>query len=705
MVAVVAAGWFGVASLVAAQAGPFEAVTLPAQVEAEAYDAGDAGVAWSDTDAHAGVGDFRTDDAVDAFVIERVGASGQTLLGRTRDGEFVQYTVEVAAADEFEVRLRVASGADAPGVIHVDIDGARVGTVDVDRTGWFAWETLSAGLVSLDPGSHVVRLTWDEGANINFDWLDFRSTTPQAAECASGVVEAEDATLAGRFVASYSFSASGDEAVGVERGTGGYFRGAGDSYVEFCTSVETAGEYRIDASLRAPTATKSSFFVSVDDGPLVEFVARATERDFETVIVNDARALDPLYAKEVPDLASVVDVATWDLEPGDHKVRFYLRRDGVQLDNMQFMPIDSPTCIVDGRVIPSRISQSSCDALIALRGDRPVLRGPLCSWPGVICQGSEVVEVFDDSLGASGTYYGKASTWIEIDGVVPSEIGNLTSLRNLSFVDEELTGFPPEIGNLTSLRSLSVFSSELSSLPPEIGDLSNLKRLYLRGNNLTSFPLEISGLTNLDTLGLLSSSLSSLPPEIGNLTNLTNLNVSSNKLTALPPEIGNLTNLTRLGAASNELSSFPPEIGRLTNLLVIDVDDNNLSSLPPEVGSLTNLRSLFVSDNNLSSLPPEIGSLSNFDSLYARNNNLTSLPGFLSSLDLDWVSLAGNQLRGDISVLAGGLADGRLTVRLGDGPGGNDCLTTTNQALVAVNATRRILVRRVVISIRCRVMR
>jgi len=88
MVSAVLAGWFGLAAIAAAQAaGPYESVELPARIEAEHYDSGAEGVAWSDTDEHAGRGDFRTDDSVDAFVIERVGASGQTLLGRTRDGE------------------------------------------------------------------------------------------------------------------------------------------------------------------------------------------------------------------------------------------------------------------------------------------------------------------------------------------------------------------------------------------------------------------------------------------------------------------------------------------------------------------------------------------------------------------------------------------------------------------------------------------
>jgi len=148
-------------------------------------------------------------------VIERVGASGQTLLGRTRDGEC----------------LRVASGADDPGVIHVDIDGTRIGTVDVIKDRWFDWVTMAAGTVSLDAGTSVIRLTWADGANINLDWLDIRPTTPPP-----------DATIAGRFQQYSNKGASAGVAVGVERGTGGQWGGTGDSYIEFCTGIETAGE-------------------------------------------------------------------------------------------------------------------------------------------------------------------------------------------------------------------------------------------------------------------------------------------------------------------------------------------------------------------------------------------------------------------------------------------------------------------------------
>jgi len=83
--------------------------TLPTRIEAEAYEAGDEGVAFGDTDPN--VGSFRPEDPVDAYVIHNVGASDQALLGRTRDGEFVTYTVNVEAPQEFDVRLRLANGS------------------------------------------------------------------------------------------------------------------------------------------------------------------------------------------------------------------------------------------------------------------------------------------------------------------------------------------------------------------------------------------------------------------------------------------------------------------------------------------------------------------------------------------------------------------------------------------------------------------
>jgi len=670
------------AAVFAQDAGPYQAVTLPDRIEAEHYDSGESGVAWSDTDAHAGSGSFRVDDDVDAFEIERVGASGQALLGRTRDGEFVQYTVEVADADEFEIRLQVASGADAPGVIHVDVDGARVGTVDGDTDGWFQWTARTAGTVALDAGTHVVQLTWADGANVNLDWIDFRSTTPQPAQCDAGVLEAEDATIAGRFGAGDFDQASGGSAVGVERGAGGFFGGVGDSYVEFCTSVATAGEYRIDARLLAPAPNKTSFFVSIDDGPLVDFVADQSgdisQDDFGTFVVNDARGLDPLYAKEAP--TPVVEVATWQLEPGDHTVRFYLRRDGVFLDTMTLAPVDAPTCLIFDRVAPSNLDQQSCDRLDRLinetvestyanKRQRPAYAGDPCDWPGVTCDdsGSNVTGL-DLVLPDRGEFPSLVLDFPELmhlaldsatnetlSIVLPARIGELTNLKTLKLNGTELAELPAEFGKLTNLETLDLDDNELTELPVEIGSLRALTTLDVSNNELDGDVSAIAPLLDNDGFELAIADnpcADATDPELAAVISAQNDGVCQvvpdcvnncaplralYRELALPIEEGDPCDwdgiecddtgtLRYLSLGYKDLPSLPAEIGDLTSLTELDLAANQLTALPPEFGNLVNLEVLSLGGNNRVSLPPEFANLTALFYLELTANNYEEVP-------------------------------------------------------------------------------
>ena len=146
-----------------------------------------------------------------------------------------------------------------------------------------------------------------------------------------------------------------------------------------------------------------------------------------------------------------------------------------------------------------------------------------------------------------------------------------------------LTRLPPEIGQLTALRKLHLIDNQLSSLPPEIGQLTALTRLLLAGNQLSSLPPEIGQLTVLTELYLHGNQLSSLPSEIGRLTALTTLYLNDNQLSSLPPEIGQLTALRRLHLIDNQLSSLPPELQRLPRVEHLYLHGNPLLGLPPEV--------------------------------------------------------------------------------------------------------------------------
>ena len=247
----------------------------------------------------------------------------------------------------------------------------------------------------------------------------------------------------------------------------------------------------------------------------------------------------------------------------------------------------------------------------------------------------------------------------ELTGSIPHELGNLTSLTRLELWENNLTGpIPPELGNLTSLEWLRLFNNELTgSIPPELGNLTSLTRLELWQNNLTGpIPPELGNLTSLEWLRLFNNELTgSIPPELGNLTSLTRLEIwLNNELTgSIPPELGNLTSLTRLELWHNNLTGpIPPELGNLTSLEQLSLNGNKLTGpIPAELGSLTSLTKLGLGGNKLTSpIPAELGSLTGLTSLGLSFNNLTGpIPPELGRLaSLTQLLLSNNNLSGPI---------------------------------------------------------
>jgi hypothetical protein len=85
---------------------------------------------------------------------------------------------------------------------------------------------------------------------------------------------------------------------------------------------------------------------------------------------------------------------------------------------------------------------------------------------------------------------------------LPSEVGNLSSLRRLFLTDNRLTSLPPEIGRLSSLEALDLASNQLVSLPSSFFN-ANFRCLYwgyLVDNCLIALPPTSAGFT-VDTNG------------------------------------------------------------------------------------------------------------------------------------------------------------------------------------------------------------
>ena len=152
----------------------------------------------------------------------------------------------------------------------------------------------------------------------------------------------------------------------------------------------------------------------------------------------------------------------------------------------------------------------------------------------------------------------------ELNGTIPAEIGNLTSLTELELSFNLLSGtIPAEIGYLTSLTELELYSNQLSgTIPAEIGYLTSLTWLALAANQLSG----------------------TIPVELGNLTRLEDLFLGGNQLSGtIPAEIGYLTSLTWLALAANQLSgTIPAELGKLTSLSFLSVDTDTGLCLAPD---------------------------------------------------------------------------------------------------------------------------
>ena len=180
-----------------------------------------------------------------------------------------------------------------------------------------------------------------------------------------------------------------------------------------------------------------------------------------------------------------------------------------------------------------------------------------------------------------------------LTGTIPSELGNLSSLRILSILETSLTGgIPPELGNLANLETLAIEDNRLTGIiPPELSNLANLEELRIQEIQLTgAIPPELGNLANLEILDINAELTGSIPPGLGILANLEVLSLSYNQLTGtIPPELGNLAKLERLYLQGNQLTGIiPPELGNLVNLRRLELGENQLTGCIPD-----SLRDLF----------------------------------------------------------------------------------------------------------------
>lgn len=153
---------------------------IPGIIEAEDFDSGAEGYTFHDSD-HTNDGDvknYRTDgDGVDF-----VKGNNGTVIGYTAQGEWLEYTINVSQAGEYEYEATVSSGNDNSSfsiAIVNDSGTTQLAKVNVPKTGdgdWSKYKTVKGKLSKpLEAGEQILRLTIDS-PYANIDKIEIKST-------------------------------------------------------------------------------------------------------------------------------------------------------------------------------------------------------------------------------------------------------------------------------------------------------------------------------------------------------------------------------------------------------------------------------------------------------------------------------------------------------------------------------------------------
>jgi hypothetical protein len=147
-------------------------VSIPSEViEPGNYDSYEGGIGqnitYFDANSWNEAGSFRSPEYVDAGPTT---GEGNT-VGWIDEGEWLDFTVNIAQAGTYDLSFRYASGvAGGGGPFHLEVDGNTViNNITVGFTGnnWNVWATKTVNGIVLPAGKHVLRLAFDKpGFNI-----------------------------------------------------------------------------------------------------------------------------------------------------------------------------------------------------------------------------------------------------------------------------------------------------------------------------------------------------------------------------------------------------------------------------------------------------------------------------------------------------------------------------------------------------------
>lgn len=183
-------------------------IKIPGTFEAGHYDNFDGGVGQEISYVDLSIvneGGFRAEEYVDSETVNGQGAT----IGWIASGEWVEYTIDVENAGNYDLSFQYASGnASGGGPFYLEVDGKQISNpIYVNRTSsqnWSTFRTKTVSNIQLNKGKQVLRIAFDHGefnlGKLTFSYasaLNFELPYADAGENVSVVLPETTATLDG----------------------------------------------------------------------------------------------------------------------------------------------------------------------------------------------------------------------------------------------------------------------------------------------------------------------------------------------------------------------------------------------------------------------------------------------------------------------------------------------------------------------------
>ncbi|KAG0557516.1 hypothetical protein KC19_11G136800 [Ceratodon purpureus] len=283
----------------------------------------------------------------------------------------------------------------------------------------------------------------------------------------------------------------------------------------------------------------------------------------------------------VKSLCAAVTVALLLLSPPTTEANSYTSWDKGQLDALQSLwaawnqSTPNPASNLAGWNSSQRLPCSQ-----EYDNFTPNWRGVQCLDASIDCTTTNTSEV-----NCNGYIIGLTLNNASIHGVLPPEIGNITTLTTLELTENpNLTGPLPYEINYPYLYTLDLHDNGFNGTLPDMPLLFTLLNVDLSGNQFVGrFLPQIHEWAYLQILKLARNHFNDTIPRDAfvNMTQMESLDLSVNKLTGAVPDLTKCTNLQSLELSNNSFSGPLPDLTMFTSLRKLKLANNNLTGSFP----------------------------------------------------------------------------------------------------------------------------